>query len=185
MAFLGDSKVGKTSLMVKYVNNDYNPTYEQTKGVAFMERNIQSGTTDVKFSIYDLGGAREFEEMLSLTTNDAVAVVYLFDLSNKESLESLKKWHSVASESNQNAIPVVVGTKYDLFIEQPKGYQNEIHDASIEFARSINGSVIFTSTSDSINVQKVFKILISKAFDLQISIPQITNVGEPILLYNL
>lgn len=182
---MGDSQVGKTSLMVKYVNNDYSPIYKPTKGVAFMERNIQSGTTDVKFSIYDLGGDRQFEEMLSLTTDDAVAIVFLFDLSNEESFNNLRKWYNLARSTNKNALPIVVGTKYDLFIETPKDYQELIQRKSIEFTKSIGGSLIFTSTSDSVNVQKVFKVLISKAFDLQISIPEITNVGEPILLYNL
>lgn len=156
-----------------------------TKGVNLMERNIQSGTTDVKFSIYDLGGASEFENMLPLTTNDAVSIVMVFDLTNKQSLGSLKKWYSLASTTNQTAIPIIVGTKYDKFIELSSDYQETIHNQSKALAGAIRASLIFTSNSDSINVQKVFKILISKAFDLQIRIPEIVNVGEPLLLYNL
>lgn len=43
---------------------------------------------------------------------------------------------------------------------------------------------IFCSTSHSINVQKIFKIVLAKAFDLKCVIPEIDQVGEPILLYN-
>lgn len=51
------------------------------------------------------------------------------------------------------------------------------------FAKAMKASVIFSSTSHSINVQKIFKIVLSKAFDLRCTIPEIENVGEPILLY--
>lgn len=43
--------------------------------------------------------------------------------------------------------------------------------------------LIFTSTSASINVQKIFKIVLSKAFDLRCTIPEIQGSGEPLLLY--
>lgn len=44
--------------------------------------------------------------------------------------------------------------------------------------------LIFCSTALSINVQKIFKIVLSKAFDLKTTIPEITKIGEPILEYN-
>lgn len=47
----------------------------------------------------------------------------------------------------------------------------------------MHASLIFCSTSASINVQKIFKIVLAKAFDLKCVIPEIDNVGEPVLLY--
>ena len=51
------------------------------------------------------------------------------------------------------------------------------------FAKAMHSSLIFCSTSASINVQKIFKIVLAKAFDLKCVIPEIEGVGEPILLY--
>ena len=51
------------------------------------------------------------------------------------------------------------------------------------FARAMHASLIFCSTSASINVQKIFKIVLAKAFDLKCVIPEIEGVGEPILIY--
>ena len=51
------------------------------------------------------------------------------------------------------------------------------------FARAMHASLIFCSTSASINVQKIFKIVLAKAFDLKCVIPEIEGVGEPILMY--
>lgn len=51
------------------------------------------------------------------------------------------------------------------------------------FAKAMHASLIFCSTAASINVQKIFKIVLAKAFDLKCTIPEINNVGEPILVY--
>lgn len=51
------------------------------------------------------------------------------------------------------------------------------------FAKAMHASLIFCSTSASINVQKIFKIVLAKAFDLKCVIPEIDGVGEPVLMY--
>jgi Gtp-binding protein of the ras superfamily involved in termination of M-phase len=47
----------------------------------------------------------------------------------------------------------------------------------------MHASLIFSSTAASINIQKIFKIVLAKAFDLKCVIPEIDTIGEPILLY--
>lgn len=51
------------------------------------------------------------------------------------------------------------------------------------FAKAMHASLIFSSTAASINIQKIFKIVLAKAFDLKCVIPEIHTVGEPILVY--
>ncbi|KAF9177394.1 septum-promoting GTP-binding protein 1, partial [Haplosporangium sp. Z 11] len=55
--------------------------------------------------------------------------------------------------------------------------------AARKFARAMKAPLIFCSTSHSINVQKIFKIVLSKAFDLKCTIPEISEAGAPILEY--
>jgi Gtp-binding protein of the ras superfamily involved in termination of M-phase len=57
------------------------------------------------------------------------------------------------------------------------------HLKAKRFARAMHASLIFCSTSASINVQKIFKIVLAKAFDLKCTIPEIEGVGEPVLIY--
>lgn len=169
--------------MMKYVNNTYDPTYKKTLGVNFMEKSIELGTTDIRVSIYDVGGSPEFRNMSALATKDALGIVYVFDLTSEDTLRDIKEWFKLANSSNTSAIPILVGTKYDKLLEMDKEYQEFIHRLALKFAKALKASVVFTSASDSINVQKVVKILISKAFDLQIGIQEIKNVGEPLLLH--
>jgi hypothetical protein len=57
-----------------------------------------------------------------------------------------------------------------------------VHQAK-RFAKAMHSSLIFCSTSASINVQKIFKIVLAKAFDLKCVIPEIEGAGEPVLIY--
>ncbi|KAF2137555.1 uncharacterized protein K452DRAFT_235739 [Aplosporella prunicola CBS 121167] len=186
VGMVGDAQIGKTSLMVKYVEGSWDEDYIQTLGVNFMEKTISIRNTEITFSIWDLGGQREFVNMLPLVCNDAVAILFMFDLTRKSTLNSIKEWYRQGRGFNKTAIPFLVGTKYDHFVNFPREEQEEISNqvcSAKRFAKAMKASLIFSSTSHSINVQKIFKIVLSKAFDLRCTIPEIENVGEPLLLY--
>ena len=78
--------------MVKYVEGQFNEDYIQTLGVNFMEKTIALRNTEITFSIWDLGGQQEYLHMLPLVCNDAVALLFMFDLSRKSTLTSVKNW---------------------------------------------------------------------------------------------
>eukprot|EP01111_Echinosteliopsis_oligospora_P016653 TRINITY_DN699_c0_g1_i1.p1 TRINITY_DN699_c0_g1~~TRINITY_DN699_c0_g1_i1.p1 ORF type:complete len:203 (-),score=29.09 TRINITY_DN699_c0_g1_i1:170-778(-) len=183
VGMVGDSQIGKTSLMVKYVEGTFDEDYIQTLGVNFMEKTISIRNTEITFSIWDLGGQREFVNMLPLVCNDAVAILFMFDLSRKATLNSVKEWYRQARGFNKVAIPFLIGTKYDVFATMSQEDQEEVTKQARKFATAMKAPLIFCSTSHSINVQKIFKIVISKAFDLNCTIEKIINVGEPILEY--
>ncbi|CAI2162157.1 13804_t:CDS:2 [Funneliformis geosporum] len=170
VGMVGDSQIGKTSLMVKYVEGSFDEDYIQT--------------LEITFSIWDLGGQREFVNMLPLVCNDAVAILFMFDLSRKSTLNSIKEWYRQARGFNKTAIPFLVGTKYDQFVNFSNEEKEEITKQARRFARAMKAPLIFCSTLHSINVQKIFKIVLSKAFDLKCTIPEIKDIGAPILEYN-
>ncbi|KAJ6440169.1 clock controlled protein [Purpureocillium lavendulum] len=163
VGMVGDAQIGKTSLMVKYVEGSWDEDYIQTLGVNFMEKTISIRNTEITFSIWDLGGQREFVNMLPLVCNDAVAILFMFDLTRKSTLNSIKEWYRQGRGFNKTAIPILVGTKYDHFVNFPLQDQEEI--------------------SNQVKQDSIFKIVLSKAFDLKCTIPEIENVGEPLLLY--
>ncbi|QRV78496.1 Septum-promoting GTP-binding protein 1 [Ceratobasidium sp. AG-Ba] len=211
VGMVGDSQIGKTSLMVKYVEGSFDEDYIQTLGVNFMEKTISVRRTTITFSIWDLGGQREFVNMLPLVCNDAVAIlsgtgkqegstrqvvsatlpelplIYSPQSRNLHQLIMLEYVTILVSppsiHTTQTAIPFLVGTKYDSFSTFPRDEQEEITKQAKRFAKAMHASLIFSSTSASINVQKIFKIVLAKAFDLKCVIPEIEGVGEPILLY--
>lgn len=138
-----------------------------------MEKTISIRNTEITFSIWDLGGQREFVNMLPLVCNDAVAILFMFDLTRKSTLNSIKEWYRQGRGFNKTAIPFLVGTKYDHFVNFPREEQEEIsmqvriyhikilfelrltNLQAKRFAKAMKASLIFSSTSHSINVQKV------------------------------
>jgi small GTP-binding protein len=133
----------------------FHPHSMRTTGVNFMEKTIAIRNTEITFSIWDLGGQREFVNMLPLVCNDAVAILFMFDLTRKSTLNSIKEWYRQGRGFNKTAIPFLVGTKYDHFVNMPARDQDEISAQAKRFAKAMRASLIFSSTSHSINVQKV------------------------------
>ncbi|KAI7603404.1 Septum-promoting GTP-binding protein, partial [Hortaea werneckii] len=149
VGMVGDAQIGKTSLMVKYVEGSWDEDYIQTLGVNFMEKTISIRNTEITFSIWDLGGQREFVNMLPLVCNDAVAILFMFDLTRKSTLNSIKEWYRQGRGFNKTAIPFLVGTKYDHFVNFPREEQEEISMQAKRFAKAMKASLIFSSTSHS------------------------------------
>lgn len=95
-------------------SSTYVPPHEHRHlhvGVNFMEKTITVRRTTITFSIWDLGGQREFVNMLPLVCNDAVAILFMFDLSRKSTLNSVKEWYRQARGFNK--------VRYEYVLECP------------------------------------------------------------------
>jgi len=77
IGMVGDSGIGKTSLMVRYVQKTFDEQYTETLGVNFMEERIVLPDVEVTMSIWDLGGDRTYVSMLPMIVLDAVAILFL------------------------------------------------------------------------------------------------------------
>mmetsp|Transcript_20908 Transcript_20908/g.66669 ORF Transcript_20908/g.66669 Transcript_20908/m.66669 type:complete len:168 (+) Transcript_20908:648-1151(+) len=155
--------------------------YIETLGVNFMEKSIALKNAEVTFSIWDLGGEREFISMLPLVCNDAIVILFMFDLSRRSTLTSVKEWYRQVRGLNKQAFAFLIGTKYDIFATLPHDEQKEITKQARKFARAMKAPLIFSSSSHSINVQKVFKLIFGKVFDVDCKVPAVTKVGDPII----
>jgi GTP-binding protein of the ras superfamily involved in termination of M-phase len=170
-----------------------------------MEKSIVLRNTEITFSIWDLGGQREFLSMLPLVCNDAVAIFFMFDLSRKSTLLSIKEWYRQARGLNrvslvsilvrlffnkypyrnsQTAYAFLIGTKYDMYATLPPEEMEEIDKLARKYAKAMKAPLIFSSASHSINVQKMFKIVLAKVFDLKSTVAEITTLGEPLLIFS-
>ena len=152
-------------------------------GVNFMEKVISLKHTDITFSIWDLGGQQEYLHMLPLVCNDAVALLFMFDLSRKSTLTSVKSWYKQARLLNKTATPFLIGTKYDYFANMGEDDKADITKQARRFAKAMKAPLIFCSSSHSINIHKIFKIVLSKVFELKCTVDKIETVGDPIIEY--
>lgn len=110
-----------------------------------MQKTISLKNTDVTFTIWDLGGQKEYLHMLPLVCNDAVALLFMFDLSRKSTLSSIKGWYKQARLLNKTATPFLIGTKYDYFAEMKEEVGYAGHARRQENEKII---IIFNSSID-------------------------------------
>lgn len=183
IGLVGDAQVGKTSLMVKYVQNIFDNEYTQTLGVNFLKKKIKLKQTEIVFSLMDLGGQSEFINMLPLAAVGSSVIIFLFDLTRPKTLKSIKDWYRQSKGLNDLAIPILVGTKFDLFYTMDMKYQEDISLVAIEYSQAMNAPLIFCSTAKSIHIQKIFKIALAKIFNLTLTIDEIKSPGDPLLIY--
>lgn len=148
-----------------------------------MEKTIALRNTDITFSIWDLGGQQEYLHMLPLVCNDAVALLFMFDLSRKSTLTSVKNWYKQARLLNKTATPFLIGTKYDYFSTLKLEEKKEMTLQARRFAKAMKAPLLFCSASHAINIHKIFKVVLAKVFDLKCTVPQITEIGDPIIEY--
>lgn len=80
--------------------------------------------------------------MLPLVSNDAVAILFMFDLTRKSTLNSVKEWYRQARGFNKTAIPVLIGTKYDQFASFPREEQEEITRQAKRFSKAMHAPLV-------------------------------------------
>lgn len=76
-----------------------------------------------------------------------------------------------------------MGTKFDLYTTMPPEEIEEIDKLARKYAKAMKAPLIFSSASHSINVQKMFKIVLSKVFELKLTVAEITTIGDPLLIF--
>eukprot|EP00920_Eleutheroschizon_duboscqi_P037033 GHVT01088747.1.p1 GENE.GHVT01088747.1~~GHVT01088747.1.p1 ORF type:complete len:123 (+),score=2.84 GHVT01088747.1:337-705(+) len=89
---LGDSGVGKTSLMNQYVNKKFSTQYKATIGADFLTKDVVIGDKDVTLQIWDTAGQERFQSLGVAFYRGADCCVLVFDLTSPKSFESLDSW---------------------------------------------------------------------------------------------
>ena len=151
--FLGDSGVGKSSLVIRGTSKKYDTFYKPTVGFDLLNYNVRINDTVIKLQIWDTCGQEEFSMCNQSLYKNASIAIMVYSIDNKKSYENIKKWVSrVKDLSKENTIFFLVGNKNDLnnkrevpFLEGKK-YGNENFQFFVE-----------TSSKNESNVNILFK----------------------------
>lgn len=106
--------------MVKFKEGKIDDDYIQSLGVNFMEKTVNLQNALITFSLWDVGKSNEFLSILPLVCNDSVAIFFMFDLSRKSTLLSIKEWYRQARCLNMVTLSISFEKKLlpVLFITQ-------------------------------------------------------------------
>jgi GTP-binding protein of the ras superfamily involved in termination of M-phase len=190
VGMIGESQTGKTSLMVRYVQNIFAEDYIETLGVNymnvnFMEKTIKLKNVTVTLNIWDLGGQKEYLKLMPLVCKDAKALLFVFDLTRKKSLSLIREWYREARKENKNAIPFLVGAKYDLFNKKDTFFRDDITAQARKFSKAMKAPLIYTSSAVGTNIRKIFQLVVAKLFHLRPKLTEQKKNTEPILEWKI
>jgi len=183
VGMIGESQAGKTSLMVKYIEDKFDEDYIETLGVNFMEKTIKLRNVTVTLSVWDLGGQQEYINLMPLVCQDAKVFLFVFDLTRKQSLSMIRDWYKRARKENQYAIPFLIGAKFDLFDKKDMKFKEEITTQARKFSKAMKAPLIYCSSSHSINIKKIFQLILANIFHLRPKVAEVKKISEPIVEY--
>ena len=167
---IGDGRIGKTTLLLSFVDKAFRELYIPTIGVQVSLKNFEfEETTLVKYNLWDIAGQDLFKQIRSNFYIGSQAVLICFDVTNSRSFKNVENWYKDMKISIDQKIPVfLVGNKIDL----PRVVSKV--DAK-EMAKKLNGFYVETSAKTGENVEKVFEDL------ARILIKKDDNVAELVL----
>ena len=148
---LGDSNVGKTSLLLKFTDNIFKETYITTIGVEYKEKEITLDNKNYKLNIWDTAGQERFKSITKSFFKSADGIIFVYDITKKSTFDNLKNWLIEAENKTNNYKSIIVGNKIDLEKKREVTY-----DLGYNLANKKNYLFLETSAKIDINVQDVF-----------------------------
>ncbi|CAN1235291.1 Ras-related protein Rab7 [Linum perenne] len=120
---LGDSGVGKTSLMNQYVHNKFSQQYKATIGADFVTKELQIDDKLVTLQIWDTAGQERFQSLGVAFYRGADCCVLVYDVNSMRSFDSLENWHDEflkqANPADPKSFPfILLGNKIDVDVMQ-------------------------------------------------------------------
>jgi len=152
---IGDSGVGKTSLLFRYVDGVFNPEFQSTIGVDFKITTLGVDGRHVKMQLWDTAGQDRFRNIVASYYRGAHGIVLVYDVSNPQSFESIQTWLDEATVYLHSEVPkLLVGNK----IDQP---QREVSTEVAEaFATKHGMDFIETSAKSEFHVKELFEQMV-------------------------
>ncbi|CAA6671964.1 unnamed protein product [Spirodela intermedia] len=179
ISLLGDCDIGKTTFMIKYVG-DEEQTGLHMSGLNLMDKIFSVKGARIAFRIWDIKGPRStIPDHMPIACKDAAAILIMFDLTSRCTLNSAIGWYNQARKLNKAAIPVLIGTKFDDFVGLPVDMQLTIVNEGLREGHE--GGALLLERHHNINVNKIFKFVASRHFNLPWALQRNLTLGEPII----
>ena len=158
---LGDSGVGKTNLLLRYVGESFSENYIATLGIDFKMKNIIYNDVKIALQIWDTAGQERFRSITKSFLKGTDGIIFMYDISKKDSFLNLKNW---ISEIDNSKLPdvkfVICGNKIDL--EENREVTEEMKK---KLSKEFETDIIEISAKKGIKIEEPFDMLINKIFN--------------------
>jgi len=154
IVLVGESGVGKTSIITQYIDNIFQKDQQSTIGGTFSTKTVKCGNGKIlKLEIWDTAGQERYRSVTKLFYKDANAAILVYDITNKFSFEEIQNYWfgQVKDSAPENIIIAIVANKLDL-------YENEQVDETIarKYAQDNNALFACTSAKNTSGIEDLF-----------------------------
>ncbi|KAJ7487391.1 GTP-binding protein ypt5 [Mycena galericulata] len=115
LVLLGEAAVGKSSVVLRFVSNEFQANKEPTIGAAFLTQKCRLEDRVLRYEIWDTAGQERFHSLAPMYYRNAQAAVVVYDVTKATSLEKAKSWvKELQRQANPNIVIALAGNKVDL-----------------------------------------------------------------------
>ena len=160
VVIVGDSGVGKTNLVKRFVTDSFNKDSKATVGVEFMCKNYSINGKIFKIEMWDTAGQERYKSITAAYYKGAKGAMIVYDVTNKQSFDNVDKWHHEIKEKASKVINIMmIGNKTDL-----TDSIQVTSDMSKSKATALEIPVMETSALDASNVKEAFYQLLGEMY---------------------
>ena len=164
IVIVGDSGVGKTNLLSRYISNTFSNDTKPTIGVELSNKTIFVKGKRIKVNIWDTAGQERYKAISGIYYKGTEGALIVYDITKSGSFKNVAKWYRELIENCPDGIIILlIGNKSDL--KQIRAVKQI--DAS-DFAKKHHIGYIETSSLESYNIDESFQLVISSIFDKNI-----------------
>ena len=158
IVLLGEGRVGKTSILLRYCRNEYDGKQPPTLNASYMDKRINVGSKSMSLSIWDTAGQERFHALGPIYYRDADAALIVYDITDAESFARCRKWVKELRKIVGDDISIAIaGNKVDL----EKNRHVDKADA-LDFATSVGATHFDTSAKLNKGLDSAFLDLAKK-----------------------
>ena len=161
LVFLGDTGVGKTSIISRYMENVFDVNVPSSRGAFHHEKILQVGRKSYKVYIWDTTGEERFKSMLTFYYRDAHMVALVYSTVSQDSIDNIRFWiNEIQTKNNKKCAILLIGNKIDL---KPNHNDADISGDIQSICNEFNIEHIYASAKQKVNIEQIFQKLITKA----------------------
>ena len=160
VVLVGDSFVGKTNIMSKYLKNEFHEDSKATVGVEFGSKQFNIEGHTIKAQIWDTAGQERYKAITSAYYKGAKGAFIVYDITRKQSFESVERWVTdVTSVADKKISIVLIGNKSDL-----EDQRQVTKEQAEEKANKLEVAFLETSAFSGDNLDKAFDMMINEVY---------------------